>query len=157
MNQELVTQIEQKRRELNNLEYQYEKLQEEEKTKVLKSKSEGFKKSFYLLGFEFESSSCRTPQYLEFHRTFKSEFKRFLKGLGVTEIEIGKPNHFDISGFFKYREQVYYFSISDLRWSKDSMLIRTAKDFKDYSGGSNDFISLDSEEEFLTGLRRVLR
>ncbi len=95
------------------------------------------------LNQEFVSSSSQTHQYLEFHKLFKKEFKKFLKPY-CKEILISKPNHFNINGFFKLNnDKIYYFSISDLRWSKDKILIRTAKDFKDYTGGGNNFINLD--------------
>ena len=98
---------------------------------------------------EFESSCERTPEYREWHRIFKREFKAYLSSKGATNVEIGKPNHFDMSGFFTSKTgQIYYFSIGDLRWSKSQMLIRTAKDYKDYTGGSNGFASLKSVEEF---------
>ena len=148
--------VEQKRKELNNLEYSYNIKIDNEKKAFLKGKSEGLSKTFYLLGFEFESSISRTPQYLEFHRTFKREFNKYLSSLGVTEIDISKPNHFDFSGFFKYKEQIYYVSLSDLRYDT-TFLIRTAKDFKDYSGGSNSFLSLVSEEEFKRQFERFIK
>ena len=90
----------------------------------------------------FESSCNRTPQYLSWHKYFEREFTKFLKERGCVEIQIGKPNHFDMSGFFKKGEQWWYFSIGDVRWYKDTMLIRTAKGPKDYTGGSNGEISL---------------
>jgi hypothetical protein len=96
------------------------------------------KRAFDLTKQDFESSSGKTPQYLTWHRLFKSQFKKFLASKGAIEIEIGRPNHFDISGFFKMgNNQIWYFSISDVRWSKQNMLIRTAQSFKDYAGGHN--------------------
>lgn len=96
-----------------------------------------------LLQQEFVSYSTRTPQYLQFHRTFKREFKKLLAPY-TKRIEISKPNHFDVSGFFEMDDgRIYYISLGDLRWNKDSLLIRTAKDFKDYTGGHNNFIRLD--------------
>jgi len=116
-------------------------LKQNEKEKVLKTN--GFNKVIYLLNCDFESSSQRTTQYLEFHRTFKREFKKVLNPI-CNKIEISKPNHFDVSGFFQLKDnRIYYFSISDLRWNK-TFLIRIAKDFKDYTGGSNNFINLDN-------------
>ena len=94
----------------------------------------------------FESSSGRTPEYLSWHRKFKNAFKKFLTARGITDIEIGKPNHFDMSGFFTVKGQAWYFSISDLRWFKDAMLVRTAKDYKDYSGGMNHYVTLKGGE-----------
>jgi len=151
---ELIQQIEQKEKELNESKEQYNKQIEEEKQKILKSKLTGMQKSLYLLSFEFESSCSRTPQYLEFHRVFKQEFKKLLKPY-TTSILIHKPNHFDISGFFKLKDgRIYYFSIGDLRWSKDSLLIGTAEHFKDYTGGSNTFIGLN--DNFAENLLKYL-
>jgi len=97
---------------------------------------------------DFESASYRTPEYLAWHRLFKREFTKFLAGKGATNIQIGKPNHFDMSGFFTLCNQPWYFRIEDIRWSKDSMLIRTARDYKDFTGGRNQSILLQSEESF---------
>ena len=140
---ELLQEINQKEIELNELKERHNQQIEEEKTKVLTSKTDGMAKSLYLLSFNFESSSSRTPQYLEFHRVFKREFSNLLKPY-CKKIEISKPNHFDISGFFELNNgEIYYISLGDLRWDKENLLIRTAKDFKDYTGGSNNYITLN--------------
>jgi hypothetical protein len=99
----------------------------------------------------FESASHRTPEYLTWHRLFKREFTKFLESKGMTGIDFSKPNHFDLNGFFKdgSKDQIWYFSISDLRGCKDNMLIRTAKHYKDYTSGFNQYIPLKlSEEKF---------
>jgi len=128
-----------------------EDLEQKEEDKILIT--DGFDKVIYLLNCEFESSSQRTPEYLRAHRTFKREFSKILKPI-CKEILISKPNHFDISGFFKLNDdRIYYFSIGDLRNDK-TFLIRIAKDFKDYTGGSNNFLSLD--ESFINNLLRKL-
>lgn len=103
---------------------------------------------------KFESSCQRTPEYLAWHRLFKKEFKKFLNDKGITEIDISKPNHFDMSGFFK-KDKCYYFSVSDLRWDK-TFLLRTAEHFKDYTGGSNNFINMESLEVFEIGFNRIV-
>ena len=106
----------------------------------------------------FESSCYETPQYKTWYRTFKREFSKFLTDNGATNIQIGKPNHFDMSGFFtNHAGQIFYFSISDLRWSKDTMLVRTAKDYKDYTGGTNQFVSLKSLGEFADGIKPLVQ
>ena len=106
------------------------------------------KRAISLTKMNFESSCYKTPQYVSWFKSFKADFKKFLNSKGITEIDISKPNHFDMSGFFRKGTQAYYFHVGDLRWYKSDMLIRTAKDFKDYTGGSNDSISLESEEKF---------
>jgi hypothetical protein len=113
-------------------------------------------KTFALLGAEFEYSCYRTPQYLEFHRTFKRQLTKELNKLGAEQIEIGKPNHFDVSGFFSIKNQIWYFSLSDLRWSKSDILVRKAQSFKDYTGGMNHFIRLDNSVQFINDLTRLV-
>ena len=148
---EIIKQISEKERELLNLNSQLEDLKQKEEDKILKT--DGFDKVIYLLNCEFESSSQRTPEYLKAHRTFKREFSKILKPI-CKEILINKPNHFDIGGFFKLNDdRVYYFSIGDLRWDK-TFFIRIAKDFKDYTGGSNNFLSLD--KSFINNLLNKL-
>lgn len=101
------------------------------------------KKTFELLKQEFESSTTRTAQYLDFHRTFKREFTKFLLEQECTKVEVFKPNHFDISGFFTSKNnQIWYFSIEDLRWSKNYLLFRKAESYTDYKGQNNGDISL---------------
>ena len=94
---------------------------------------------------EFESASYKTPEYLAWHRLFKREFTKFLQSKGMTGIDISKPNHFDMHGFFKDGawDQIWYFSISDLRGFKDNMLIRTAEHYKDFTGGFNQYAPLN--------------
>lgn len=126
MKEEILKQIHQKEKELSGLQEEYDAEVETEKRKILKSKSDGLlSKSLYLLGFDFESSCARTPQYLEFHRIFKKEFIDLLMP-HCKNMLFHKPNHFDVNGFFELDDgRIYYFSISDLRWSKGSLLIRT--------------------------------
>ena len=115
------------------------------------------KKALTLTHQEFESSCNKTPQYLTWHRTFKREFTNFLFGNGAVDVKIGKPNHFDMSGFFTDRSgKIWYFAVSDLRWSKDTMLIRTAKSYTDYTGGVNRYIPLENIEKFKTFFNRIV-
>lgn len=124
---------------------------------VPRPKVEGMAMALELTKEHFESSSEHTPEYLAWHRIFKREFTKFLQEHGCGEIKIGKPNHFDMSGFFTTSKVViYYFSISDLRWSKGDMLIRTAEHYKDYTGGTNQSISLDNTERFHDEFARVI-
>ena len=156
--QELRETIALKETELNKLKGQYDSEAEDERNAVLSKKSKGLEKVFYLLGFEFVSSCERTPQYREFHRVFKRDFTKFLKEHGCHTIEISKPNHFDVTGFFTDKKgQIWYFSFGDLRWSKGSMLIRTAKGYKDYTGGTNNDASMRNEEYFRQDFESILR
>ena len=139
----LTEQINKKQRELNELESRYNLEIEAERQQVLKAKSIGMDKSLYLLGFDFEYG--HELQYREFHRVFKRELTNLLKPYTI-KIDIHKPNCFDITGFFQLKDnRIYYFSLGDLRWDKNLLLIRTAKDFKDYTGGSNNNIIMDKD------------
>lgn len=94
----------------------------------------------------FESSSSKTPEYLSWHRLFKREFTKFLGECGATKIQIGKPNHFDMSGFFTVNGRMWYFRIEDVRWSKGSMLVRIVQSYLDYHGGHNFDVSMNMGE-----------
>ena len=81
------------------------------------------KKSFKLIEKDCESSAYRTPQYLEFHRTFKRELTALLKPY-VSKIEVSKPNHFDVTGFFELLDGRIYFkgTPAELNASEDPLI-----------------------------------
>lgn len=117
--------------------------------------------SLKLLLKGFESSSTTTQEFLEFFKTFKKEFTKELKSIGATDIQIGK-GHFYVSGFCTIGTQAWYFSISDVRGmeygmrsnpdsSMNKLLYRTAKNYKDYTGGQNRYAKIEpgmAEEMF---------
>jgi len=110
-----------------------------------------------LLRQTFESSSSLTPQFQHFYMTFRSDMKRFLKDRGAKEFKFSR-GHFEVSGFFTMPDdQVWYFSIGDVRWFKEWMLLRTAKSYEDYTGGSNCQVKLGSEEEFTEDFERITK
>lgn len=99
---------------------------------------------YYLLaGTYFESSSYHTQQFTDFYTKFCSSIKRELKKIKATDIQLSK-GHFYISGFFKVGEQCFYISLSDVRGNDTNLLIRTAKHYKDYTGGGNYYVSIDT-------------
>ena len=99
------------------------------------------------LGYTFESSSSLTPEFAEFRR----EIKRYIKKSLTDDLELIMPFgslHFAFSGFIKNKitGRFVYFSCSDVRsWSDgwyNDLLIRTAENEKDYTGGSNNSCKL---------------
>lgn len=99
-------------------------------------------KTLKLLSQGFESSSQTTPEFASYARTFKSEIKKEISKIGGELISFNR-GHFYVSGFFKVSDKIYYFSQSDVRSFGDvSLLIRTAKHEKDYTGGSNNFTTI---------------
>jgi len=103
----------------------------------------------------FQTSCETTDQWAKFARMFKHDFKKFLKPY-TKAVDIYR-GHFFMSGFFELNNgKIYYFSISDVRFSPRSpMLIRTAKSFKDFTGGSNGYIHFD--ENFEQNLLQIIK
>ena len=94
---------------------------------------------------------------MDFHRTFKRQFKKLLiDHFDATEVKIGKPNHFDVTGFFKISNTIFYFSLGDLRWMT-TFLLRSAKDYDDYTGNTNNYCNIEDDfETFLKTLRSII-
>jgi len=94
----------------------------------------------------FESSCEKTPEFLAFAKDFKKEVKKKAEENGFKLIAVN-TGHFYLSGFLQKNDKFVYFSSSNIRlfpneW-RDNLLIRTAKNVKDYTGGQNCFTSLD--------------
>ena len=80
----------------------------------------------------------------------KSIVRKALKQANFTDIKFSN-GHYYFSGFATKNNKAIYFSISDVRHFPPTgggadLLIRTAKDYKDYTGGSNNYSSLKTEE-----------
>lgn len=104
------------------------------------------KQTLILLRQNFKSSCGLTEQWIVFVRTFKRELRKELDStVGITNF-IFHRGHFYCSGFFKTIDgKIYYFSQSDVRCfpgKKNSLLIRTAKNFQDYVGGCNHYLEI---------------
>lgn len=105
----------------------------------------------------FESSAFFTPQFKKWYLLFRREFTKYLKGLGATNIVFNRM-HFGVFGFFTMpNKQIWYFNIGDVRWNKNEMLIRTAKNYKDYSGGSNQSARVDTFSNFKSDMERIIK
>jgi hypothetical protein len=119
----------------------------EEIITATETKTTVFKKLEDWRGNSFESSSGKTPEFIAFARAFRAYVtkKARLNNLQVINLSTG---HFYLSGFFfNPRSGKYaYFSTSDVRHFLDSwwddVLIRTAQHDKDYTGGSNQSVTL---------------
>lgn len=98
------------------------------------------------VGVEFESSTGLTQQFAEFAKEFKANIKE--KTQDLFSLEGWNRGHFYISGFLRNNRtgKYVYFSISDVRHFPDgwhnNVLVRTAKDIKDFTGGPNNYCSL---------------
>ena len=108
------------------------------------------------LGYTFESSSGLTEPFAQFSRQMKKELTKRMTGYDLISYSRG---HFYFSAFLKNQanEKLVYVNCSDVRYSQDAwyknLLVRTAKHDKDYTGGSNDWATLDtlkSKADYLT-------
>ena len=83
-------------------------------------------------------------EFKEFFRIETNRIKRHLKSIGCTKIEFSMQFYY-FSGFFTSKTgQVYYLSSSDVRhFGYSQLLYRTAQHYKDYTGGSNQYVSTD--------------
>ena len=93
------------------------------------------------------SGSDLSQEFKDFFRREKSRLTKIFKEKGCTNIEMNYGfNYF--SGFFTAPSgQPYYFSCSDIRhFGYDRLLIRTAKDYKDFTGGSNQYCGIKKSE-----------
>lgn len=97
--------------------------------------------SLSLLEQGLESSSETTSEWTRFVNQFKKDITIEINHIGATLTAFNK-GHFYVSGFFRTSsDKCYYFSTSDLRGTTNpQLLIRTAKDEKDYSGGNNNYL-----------------
>ena len=104
-------------------------------------------------GYNFESSSGLTEEFAAFAKDFKKYIQTHLPE--NAELVNFNRGHFYCSGFIKRDEKFVYFSISDVRGNESwkNFLVRTAKHDKDYTGGSNDWTSL---ENFTSKVEKLL-
>ena len=91
----------------------------------------------------FQNSSSSTPQWNDFYKEAVKYFKGELSGY-VSDLTMNK-GHFYFSGFLTNRKgKIFYFCSLDVRGQK-RMYIRTATDYKDYTGGSNNMLDIDHD------------
>jgi len=107
------------------------------------------------LGYEFESMSVNSPEFLEFADDWEQAFMKSLSGKFWVTVRFG---HFYLRGFARNvkTDKIAYFSINDVRhfpnnWYK-SIGVRKAESVKDFTGGSNHCAEWDNIEEVLKRL-----
>jgi len=116
--------------------------EQKEKTEKL----DGIKK---WIDYPFESSSGPTNEWVAFCKDFKKYIKNNLPK--NAELVGWLNGHFEVAGFIKKNNKYVYFSCLDVRFFPNewynNLLIRTAKDEKDFKGGSNGYTSLKNFKE----------
>ncbi len=91
----------------------------------------------------FEQNSDKTVEFIAFAKEFKKQIIREFKKIGA-QMNTFNVGHFYLSGFFYKGEQCYYFSWHN---GDSNLMYRTAKDLKDFTGGSNCWIKLEDSFE----------
>lgn len=92
------------------------------------------------------SGSDLGADFKAFFRKEKKRISKILTDRGCINIEMAYGFYY-FSGFFTAPSgQIYYFSSSDVRhFGYDKLLIRTAKHYKDWTGGMNQFCNVDDD------------
>jgi hypothetical protein len=89
----------------------------------------------------FESSTTKTPEFIDWAKKTKKWFAAWCKKNNAT-LSYWNVNHFEISGMITLNStgNIWYFNTGDVRFKMmKSMLVRTAKHLKDWTGGRNQF------------------
>lgn len=112
----------------------------------------------YYQNTAFESSSRTTRKYTSFQTKYINVLKDMAERLN-SELTVLK-GHFEFSAFFENKETgvVIYISIPDVRYTHkgwmDKVLVRTAKDTKDYRGGQNNWTTLREMTSYIAWLMK---
>ena len=103
---------------------------------------------------QFSSGGYMGEDGWQWVRAARSWFRKYLKAIGATDFEF-RVNHYEFYAFFKLENQGWYISSGDCRFKcSDWMLLRTARDNKDYTGGHNQCVPYD--ERFFYELNNIL-
>lgn len=91
------------------------------------------------------SGSDLGNDFKEFFRKEKIRLSKIFREKGCTDIQMNYGFYY-FSGFLTSPTgQCYYFSCSDTRFNVyDELLIRTAKNYTDFTGGSNNRCDVDN-------------
>ncbi len=97
---------------------------------------------------QFGGGTHTTPAFDSYVRKTRNEFKKVFSDI-ASKIKI-RGGHFYWSGFLTRKRDglVVYFCVSDVRFSREQpMMVRTAKNYKDYTGGHNQWVNIDADFE----------
>ena len=114
-----------------------------------------------------DNLSVASDDFKSFCRSLKNALNKEAKSLGFDYVTL-KPNHYDMSGFFKKGDLYAYWSFCVSRYDTPTtlkskscgsgFLYRTAKSETDFTGGNNNFTDLEHLcGEVLTLLEREER
>lgn len=97
------------------------------------------------LNYEFSTGSYTGKDY----KTFQTKYINYLKSIcndNNWQITNVHKNHYTFSLFIKSKNKYIYFSICDVRYNQNQwwyhVLLRTAQNDSDFTGGQNNFSNL---------------
>ena|ERR1035437_2835303 len=94
------------------------------------------------------TDSDLSQSFKDFYRKEKSKITKILKAKGCTDIQMSMQFNYFYGFFTSSSGQIYYFNCSDVRHFKyEKLMYRTAKDYKDYSGGRNQWVNVNDLEK----------
>lgn len=103
----------------------------------------------------FSSGSETGADYKTFEKKYKSILKDIADNIGASLIRFSK-NHYTFSAFMERDGRLAYISISDVRYFnnewKDNILVRSAENERDFSGGINGYTTLEKLEDRLDNI-----
>jgi hypothetical protein len=100
------------------------------------------------------SGSDLSQEFKTWFRKEKNRITKILTSRGCTQIELNYGFYYFYGFFTSASGQVYYISCSDVRhFAVDKLLIRTAKDYTDFSGGINQYLGISDDDLMNFNLR----
>lgn len=106
--------------------------------------------------YHFESASYVGEDFKKFAREFKSYLKDIMHSLDG-ELLVYSTGHFYVSAFVLRSDgQIIYISFPDVREGPNAferILYRTAQHTKDYTGGHNNYTSVEDLSSAISNLR----
>lgn len=102
-----------------------------------------------------QSSSGLTQEWKTTYTKTSGLLKKLFTKMGCANIKLTR-GHFYLSGFLTAPNgEIFYINLSSFdMFGIENMLIRTAKDYKDFTGGSNNYVSINNIEE---DLKRIIK
>lgn len=107
------------------------------------------------IDYEFSSGCYTGDDYKQFQTEYINYLRSLCKQNGWELVNVGR-NHYEFTAFIKRDSRYVYFSISDVRYWQNEwykhILIRTANNDKDYTGGNNNYTSLPNLQSAIGNL-----
>lgn len=100
--------------------------------------------------YEFSSGPRAGADYIQFQNKYINHLRSICRANGWVLVNVGR-NHYCFSTFIRDGNRYVYLSISDVRYFPNQwynhILIRNAKNEKDYHGGQNRYCTLEGLTE----------